>query len=491
VDAACAPALNGLHESAPGPEYPVYVTKAPPPPPDGLHVDLADGCATLSWGEVLGVTEYRLYAQSAAELDAIRPEDCWKVMERAAASSRMKRAARAREFLLYVSTKSLKEGSTEVHEQEIGHAVFGRDENYETSLDNIVRVSATDLRKRIDGYFATEGADEPLIFTIPRGSYSPVFRWREKETTPEQPGDAVAAPRPSRQVPYYREMPFILASAVALLLAIGCLFFWRQNQALSRANNRLDGKPALAALWSRFLNSPRQTDVVLADTSYGLLENITDQPYTLNDYLSYSYLAKVQSSNMSADRKADLAMIMERDHGSIGDFRAVQRIWALDPTSPKLVLNYAREYSADSIKRDNVILIGGQNSNPWQDLFSSQLGFTVEYDAALDKSYVKNSNPRPGEQTSYPVTFSPGGIVGYGFVAYLPNPSHTADALLIAGTDSQATEAAAEFVTSEDLLEKLFKKFPSKQLPYFSVLLKTARLSGTPLTEDIVAYKTY
>jgi hypothetical protein len=50
---------------------------------------------------------------------------------------------------------------------------------------------------------------------------------------------------------------------------------------------------------------------------------------------------------------------------------------------------------------------------------------------------------------------------GFFFVAHLPNPSHTADPLPIAaGTDSQATDAAAKFVPSEDSLEKLFKKFP-------------------------------
>ncbi|HVU45133.1 MAG TPA: hypothetical protein VHD85_03340 [Terracidiphilus sp.] len=62
-------ALNGVHESTPGPEYPVYVTKDTPLPPDGLHVDLADGAATVTWGEVLGVTEYRLYAKTAESRD--------------------------------------------------------------------------------------------------------------------------------------------------------------------------------------------------------------------------------------------------------------------------------------------------------------------------------------------------------------------------------------------------------------------------------------
>jgi hypothetical protein len=62
-----AVALNSLHESTPGPEYPVYVTNQAPPAPDGLHVELAKGAATVSWGEVLGVREYRLYVRSQGE----------------------------------------------------------------------------------------------------------------------------------------------------------------------------------------------------------------------------------------------------------------------------------------------------------------------------------------------------------------------------------------------------------------------------------------
>lgn len=60
-------AINPTHESAPGPDYPVYVTDQPLAPPDGLHVDLTDGAATVSWGELLGVTEYRLYGRANGE----------------------------------------------------------------------------------------------------------------------------------------------------------------------------------------------------------------------------------------------------------------------------------------------------------------------------------------------------------------------------------------------------------------------------------------
>jgi hypothetical protein len=57
-------ALNAVHASPPGPEYPLYVSSQPPAPPDGLRVALATGAATVGWGEILGATEYLLYARS-------------------------------------------------------------------------------------------------------------------------------------------------------------------------------------------------------------------------------------------------------------------------------------------------------------------------------------------------------------------------------------------------------------------------------------------
>ena len=66
-------ASNAMHEGTPGPEYPLYVTSDPPSAPDGVRVELAEGAATVGWGEVLGVTEYRLYARtrSLGEFDLL------------------------------------------------------------------------------------------------------------------------------------------------------------------------------------------------------------------------------------------------------------------------------------------------------------------------------------------------------------------------------------------------------------------------------------
>ena len=62
-----AVAMNSLRESLPGPDYPVYITSKAPLPPNGLQVNLANGVATITWGEVLGISEYRLYVRPGGE----------------------------------------------------------------------------------------------------------------------------------------------------------------------------------------------------------------------------------------------------------------------------------------------------------------------------------------------------------------------------------------------------------------------------------------
>ncbi len=68
------------------------------------------------------------------------------LIERVAASTHFRRAARLRDFLLYVGRQSLKDGCPEINEQEIGVKVFGRASSYDRSQDNIVRVNASEPR---------------------------------------------------------------------------------------------------------------------------------------------------------------------------------------------------------------------------------------------------------------------------------------------------------------------------------------------------------
>jgi len=60
-------ARNVERASVPSDEYPLYVTASAPLPPDGLDLELARDSVHLHWGQVLGVTGYRLYRRRSGQ----------------------------------------------------------------------------------------------------------------------------------------------------------------------------------------------------------------------------------------------------------------------------------------------------------------------------------------------------------------------------------------------------------------------------------------
>jgi hypothetical protein len=453
-----------------------------------------DGCRELTLRpRVMTMNvEYRKAPQPAPNT-----EECWQVIERVAESPNLKRAFRLKEFLFYVGRRSIKESSSDIHEQEIGRMVFGRKDSYDTSQDNIVRVSATELRKRVDAYFASDGEHEPLIFEIPRGSYTPVFRLRPIEPEPvvEPLAQAPVPLTTSAQVAAPKR-PFTAAAALIALvllclgLAAASLTLWQNNLRLLKSAHAWRGQPALSALWPQFFTGPRQTDIVLGDTSFSFAQELLRRNYSLTEYLNRTYMDALQKSSGGADERF-LGSFASGNSGSLGDFRVAQRIESLDYDSKRVLLGYAGDYSATSLMRNNVILVGSQRSNPWVELFADQRNFRILYDAAAGHTYVLNAHPIGNEQPSYAFSKQEHATLGYGVVSYLPTPDHKGQALIVEGTDSQATNVAGDFVTSEDSLSALFKHLPAAKLPYFEVLLRTKRVSGTPLQAEVIAYRTF
>jgi hypothetical protein len=423
------------------------------------------------------------------------------LLERVASSQHFKRAARLREFLLYVGQSSIENSGATIHEQEVGITVFGRQAGYDTSLDNIVRVNATELRKRLELYFVTEGSEEPVVIEMPRGSYTTVFRSRMvTNETPQQeeaalvqetvavPGAEEVVEAPTRDMPvaWRAYLPWV----VSVLLLVACVGLSWQNARLESTISPWKSNPALRMFWSRFFDSTQPTDVVVADTSFAVAEDMASRTISLGDYLSYGYKRLSEDPAISPDRRADLGLVLERNNGSVGDFMVARRILALDPTAATLQLKFARDYSPETIKTNSVILIGSEQSNPWVELFKDRLNFSMEYDPVEHRPFVKNRDPKPGEQIIYNGTSDPVRREGYSIVAFLPDLSRNGNALIIAGTDSQATRSAGEFVTNAESLEALRKKLGAQDgFPYFEVLLHNMQITGTPLRSEILAFR--
>src|SRR3984957_12176720 len=107
-----------------------------------------------------------------------------ELLRRILVSPTFARSERLCALLTYVCDMTFKGREAEINEQLIGHAVFGRSENYDSSVDGIVRTQASRLRQRLELYFNEEGLDEPVRIVIPRGGYVPVFEPRSARAAP-------------------------------------------------------------------------------------------------------------------------------------------------------------------------------------------------------------------------------------------------------------------------------------------------------------------
>ncbi len=144
-------------------------------------------------------------------------QECLALVQKIVSSNEFHRATRLRDFLLYVVDRKLARAPQEVTESLIGHRVFRRPSSYNTGEDSIVRTEARLLRQRLERYFSKEGASEPIVVEIPKGSYVPVFYRRDH---------ALGIPPPSSpQVPSRsRVAVWLLVSVCTLVAGLG---LWR------------------------------------------------------------------------------------------------------------------------------------------------------------------------------------------------------------------------------------------------------------------------
>jgi hypothetical protein len=437
-------------------------------------------------------TTERIEIQLTSMLDTV---DCWELLERVAHGSHLKHAPRLQELLLFIGKRSLKEGCIRLQEQEIGAKVFHRPDSYDTSQDNIVRTRVSDLRRRIEAYFHSDGSHETLLMEIPRGSYIPVFRPREPQAevaplshsqAPEsgtKTTGATSDPWVGIRQNWWIGVPWIVAGIAIVALSGAILVLWNQTRVLNDSIYEWQREPSVSAFWSRLMDADSNTNVVTSDAGFGIVESLSQKQFSLNDYITRSYVSQLNSANLSPEMNQAIHRILGWDLANPYEFRLARRILALDPPGRKIHLFNARNYMPELIKRDNVILIGARKSNPWDELFDGRMNFNPDFNSPR----VMNRNPSPGEQPSYANSDS----VGYSVVAYMPKLDHNGTVLLIEGTTAEATEAAGDFLFSEGQLARFKKILHVGTLPYFQILLKVSLVRGTPLSSQIEAYRTY
>ena len=95
------------------------------------------------------------------------------------ASAEFADAERATSFLRFVVNRVLDRRAGEIKESVIAVEALGRSPSFDPKSDPIVRVEARRLRDRLDSYYRREGADDPVVISLPKGGYVPEFSDRQ------------------------------------------------------------------------------------------------------------------------------------------------------------------------------------------------------------------------------------------------------------------------------------------------------------------------
>jgi len=390
-------------------------------------------------------------------------------VQRIADSPGFRSAPRLRDFLLFVTDVALSGRSSEISEQYIGREVFHRATDYDTANDNIVRVSARQLRIKLHEYADTEGNADPWVLDIPKGGYVPVF-------TRRQPA-VVEAPPANRMSPRWR-IAAVVCAAIALL-ATGA---W-----VSTLTGRAGRDKHRSPLTDLVLRPGQRTLVVLADSSMVLLHELTGQMTTTDDYAARQPPPPARIPSLDALTRS----IATQQLTSVADVGfAVNLLRARPDALDRIVVAHARNAGPRSFKEGNAILLGGPRSNPWANLFESRVNYRFDFSGEPPSARLVNTNPRPGEPAIF-VTERHNGVVVKSFarIAALPNLDNSGRVLLLAGTTIEATEAATEFFLGErsgTMLAQALGRDPAG-LSAFEVLLEVSAIGGMSHNSRIVA----
>ena len=391
---------------------------------------------------------------------------------------------RCQQFLQHVVEKAIGSHYNELKERVLGVELFGRSPIYDTGEDAIVRVTASDVRKRLHQFYADTRSS--IRIAIPSGSYGPEFR-RVVDSTlalvsppvslpavePERAAAEVHQPRLRRLIPY-----IIYATAAVVLLL--CVWFWRIQVSLSPRN---------VLPWSAMLRDERPIQVIFADPDISTIQQLLGYEITLSEYANRRYVRGIESLG------PDLQRALRSLHGvnvPIVDAGIALNISGLAGASAaRLKIHPARTLQLADVKTDDdFIFLGSPHSNPWTTLFQDQMDFDFAYDENLHQEVIRNKRPRNGELSVY-VPTARGFDTGQAFavMAFIANPSQNGHVLLLAGTNAEGTEASGKLASNLDQLSRNLQKCnidPSGPPVHFELLLQVHTMAGSPNTLEVI-----
>jgi hypothetical protein len=439
-----------------------------------------------------------------------QPDTRWELVQRVADSIYFRKGPKLRAFLLYVCENTILGRSEEVREQLIGSKIFGRRPDYDPSDDNIVRVEARELRKRLENYFSCEGKNETVIIEIPKGAYVPNFRPREDAALTLAVSEDLAdlAATPIVQAP--RRANRWLAPVVAMgLVAWAAATFWlaTENRRLRQTSNPSRAEagallpdysiyPELLGTLGRLPN--REPQLVLCNPKVILFfGSTTPTPHVegpVNLVPAPKDLDRTFASALNGrdrDMPYHFFRVTGEEYTGTGEaMAALQLARLMDMLHRPVHLTQARFLNWDNVQDQDLILLGGPSSNGW----------TYQFDATSDFVFsgrsVLNLRPLAGEPKQYSAGAAPrpgGGMVEYSILKMLTT-RHGFKTFVLAGLSGAGTAGVAEFFATpakiKPLAERIAAAAPGKPFPAdWEVIIRIVVQDGLPVETSAVTLR--
>ena len=129
------------------------------------------------------------------------------------------------DFLRLLIERALAGEVDTLSERMIGVTLFGRPADYDTSNDDVVRVRAAEVRKRLAQYYK-EATSTPVDIELPPGSYLPEFHWPSRTRAEDE---AVTSDPPVGVAPRARRTAALVISASLVIVSLA-LIVWFQHR---------------------------------------------------------------------------------------------------------------------------------------------------------------------------------------------------------------------------------------------------------------------
>jgi len=375
-------------------------------------------------------------------------------LERLLATSLFHSSKRYPSFLKYVVTRSLAGQTDQLKERVLGVEIFGRPPDYDTNTDPIVRVTAAEIRKRIEVYYQDPKHAQEIRLFLPAGSYAPQFSWPghphglADELRPSGSGAADAAASGRR----LRIAAAVLVACV--VLASGAWYFSRT--------------PVLNQFWAPFVKSSEPVLFCLADQSQYSTIRLRDaqdpqREITLNDRMV----------TIIIDDVSPLVNIA----GLLRTFGKTYRVQGEISTS------------LTDLRRGPTVFIGAFD-NGWTLRLTSQLRYHFGNDHDMNEFWIEDrKNPGKRDWVLYRnVQQETGTYKDYAIVARFVDPNTDQYVVVAAGIGRGGTVAAGEFLVDAHRMEEILSQVPANwKNKNMELVLETQVIDGRSGPPHVVA----